>query len=96
MSGGHQALLARRARLVERAAHERDELAVLFEPWERPLRAIDRTVSIFRALKGSPVLRIGVGVAMAALAFIRPRSIFGWVVGGQTIWKVISRFRRES
>lgn len=85
----HETLLAHRARLLERAEFERAELAGLLNEWETPLRAVDRSVSIFRALRGSPLLRVVAGAGMAALAVARPRSVMGWVLGGRAIWQLV-------
>ena len=85
------AIREHRARLVERAAAEREELGRQFAEWERPLVAVDRGVAVVRALKRTPLLRLGAAVGMAALAFVRPRSIMGWVVGGQAAYRLLTR-----
>ena len=91
MSAGRKALRARRARLLERAGVERDELAGLLSTWERPLRAVDRGLAFLQGLKrGAPVIGIGIGVGMAALAFVRPRSLTGWFRGGQAAWRALT------
>jgi len=87
------AIREHRARLVERAAAERDELGRQLAEWEGPLVAVDRGVSVVRALKRAPLLRLGAAVGMAALAFARPRSIMGWVVGGQAAYRLLTRVR---
>ena len=89
-------MLAHRAQLIERAESERQELAGAFGVYEKPLRVVDGCLSILRALRSSPVLRIGAGIGMAALAFIQPRSIFSWVVGAQAVWRLVTRARRSS
>jgi hypothetical protein len=95
VSAAREKLLARRARLVERAESERHALAAQFAKWERPLNLVDKSVSILRALRTSPILRFGAGIGMAALAFTRPPSIVSWVATGQTIWKLIRGLRQK-
>ncbi|MGH7742553.1 MAG: YqjK family protein [Candidatus Eiseniibacteriota bacterium] len=95
MSAAREALLARRARLIERAAHEREELARLADMLERPLIAVDRSVTFVRALKRSRWLSAAAGAGMAALAFVRPRSIIGWVAAGRAGWQLLTGVRRS-
>jgi len=90
---GHEELLARRARLVERAEAERAQLAALVGEWEKPLRIFDQSVAIVRRLRSSSLFRVVAGAGMAALAFARPRSVLGLVHGGQAIWKLIRKAR---
>jgi hypothetical protein len=97
VSAGRQALLAHRARLLERADFERAEFARLLVEWEKPLIAADRSLSFVRAVRKNPLVGIGVGAGMAALAVARPRSIMGWIVGGRAIWQMLTReVRRHS
>jgi YqjK-like protein len=82
---------ARRARLIERAASERDELGAIVAPWRKPLAAVDQGLAIVGALKRSaPVLAAGIGAGLAALAFVRPASIGGWLRNGQALWQALS------
>jgi hypothetical protein len=91
MSANRESFRARRARLQERAAVERDQLAGLCSRWQRPLDTFDRGLAIARGFKqNSPVLGIGFGLGMAALAFIRPRRISGWVRNGLAAWLVLT------
>jgi len=93
VSAARAKILAKRAALLERAEFERTEVARRFGEWERPLLAADRALSIIRMLKSSRWLRLGVGAAMAALAIVKPRSIVGWVLGGQAAWRLLTRLR---
>src|SRR5262245_60657972 len=95
MSSAQQALRTRRERLLERAEHERAELAGLIDRWEKPLLALDRGVAFVRALKSKPWLGLGVGAGMTALAISRPRSILGWVLGGRAVWQLLTRERNK-
>jgi hypothetical protein len=82
---------ARRARLVERAATERDELAGLLLPWQKPLSAVDRGLAIARGIKRTaPLLGFAAGVGMAALAFIRPEGISGWFHAVEGGWRALT------
>ena len=88
MSQGLRALHDRRARLVQRAARERDELAATFEPWTRPLAMVDRGLAFLSSLsKSAPLLGPSLGLGFAALAIARPRSIAGWVHGALSTWR---------
>lgn len=91
MSSGRETVRARRERLVERAAIERDELAGLLGAWQKPLGAVDHGLAFVRGLKRSaPVIGMGIGVGMAALAFIRPANLSGWLEGGQAVWRLLT------
>ncbi len=95
MSGGRNENLARRARLVERAAGERDELAALFGRWQKPLEVVDWGLAFVRSLKRSAgIVAVGFSVAAVALAAIRPRQIIHWFWGGLEAWRLIGMVRR--
>jgi hypothetical protein len=91
---GRKVVLARRKRLVERADRERADLARQLGEWQKPLRAIDRSVSILRGLWSSPLLRAVTIAGVAALAITRPRRVMGWVGGGRAIWRLVNSVRR--
>jgi len=83
---------ARRAQLIERAASERDQLARQFGEWQQPLRNVDRGLAVYQGFKRSlPVIGFGAGVAMAALAFIRPDSVGGWLEAGRNLWQLLAK-----
>ena len=94
MSKARAALHAERARLVERAAHEREDLAAAFGELERPLLAADRTLSFVQAVRRSKWIGAGFGAVTAALALVRPNSIVGWVAAGRAVWQILTRARR--
>jgi hypothetical protein len=97
MSAGYEAVHARRARLLERAASERDELAGLLGAWQKPLGAIDLGLAFVRGIKRSaPVIGMAIGVGMAALAFVRPANIGGWFEGGQAVWRLLTGRKRSA
>jgi len=95
MSGGRKAVHERRARLLERAAGEREDLARQLGAWRTPLGVVDQGLAIVRAVKRSaPVIGIGMGLATAALAFVRPASISGWLDGGRAVWRMLTDRKR--
>ena len=88
---------ARRARLVERAENEREELGRELDGWRKPLRTVDRGLAVYRGFKRNmPVIGFGAGVGMAALAFIRPEGITGWINAGLEAWKALSGARASA
>ncbi|HET9327008.1 MAG TPA: YqjK family protein [Candidatus Eisenbacteria bacterium] len=91
-----EALHARRAQLVERAAHERAELARLLGELEKPVRVVDRGLAFVRGLKRTPWLGAGIGAAMAALTMVRPRGVIGWIATGRALWEVLAGARRKA
>ena len=92
MTGPRAALHERRAELVARAERERDELAAAFEPWRRPLAAVDRGMDILATLKrAAPYLGAGLGVASTALAIIRPPRIAQWLDRGREVLSFVRR-----
>lgn len=64
-------LQARQRVLQERAAQERAEFALHFEPIEKPLSWADKGVDAFNFVKSTPVLWTG---AFAVLAHYKPKS----------------------
>ena len=91
---GREALLARRKQLVDRAEHERADLARQLGQWQRPLLVIDRSVSLLRRLWESPLLRTVVCAGIAVLAISRPRKVMGWVGGGRAVWRLVNTVLR--
>ena len=84
MSPRFAAIEARRARLLERAALEREELARTLQSWSRPLSIVDRCIEAVRFVAMRPPL-----VAAAALAFtlLRPRSALRWARRAWGMWQ---------
>ena len=78
------AIEAKRARLLERAATERADLAHTLELLEKPLGFVDRCVEAVRFALARPQL-----IAGAALAYtlLRPRSAFRWVQRTWALWQ---------
>ena len=63
-------LEARQRALQERAAQERSEFALHFEPIEKPLSWADKGIDAFNFVKGAPILWTS---AFAALAHYQPK-----------------------
>jgi len=78
------AIEAKRARLIERAARERADVAQTLQSWEQPLRFIDRCVDAVRFVIARPPL-----VAGAALLFalLRPRRALKWARRAFGVWQ---------
>ena len=81
----------RRARLIERAESEREILARELGAWSGPLRNVERGIAVYHGIKRSlPVLGFGAGVGMAALAFVRPEGVTGWIQNALDIWRLFT------
>ena len=70
MSQQLKLLEKRRHELQIQAKHERKELAVHFEPWEKPLSWADKGADILHFLKSNPIILTG---AFATLAHYKPK-----------------------
>jgi hypothetical protein len=92
VSRGIDAIRDRRAVLLQRAASDREALGAAFEPWRRPLAFVDRGVGLYTTLKqNAPLLGVGLSVAAAALAVVRPPGIAGWLRGGRAVLSLARR-----
>ena len=78
------AIEARRARLLERAAREREDVAQTLQSWAQPLGFIDRCVEAVRFVVSRPPLVAG---AALVLALLRPRSAFKWARRALGLWQ---------
>lgn len=81
------AIEAKRARLLERAAREREGVAQALQLWAQPLGFLDRCIEGVRFVISRPPLMAG-----AALAFtlLRPRSALKWA---QRVWGIWQGYR---
>ena len=70
MSQDLKALEKRRQKLQIQARKERGDLALHFEPLEKPLSWADKGVDIFHFFKNNPIILTG---AFAALAHYKPK-----------------------
>lgn len=78
------AIDAKRARLLERAARERKDVALTLQSWERPLDFVDRCVGAVCYVVARPPLVAG---AALVLALLRPRSAFRWARRAFGLWQ---------
>lgn len=83
-------LAERRARLVERIAAQRGDLAAGLAPVKRLLGVADKGVEAVRWMKRHPAVLAG---AVALSVALRPRSAFTWLKRGWTAWRLVRRLR---
>ena len=75
---------AKRARLIERAAHERAHLAQTLQSWAQPLGFIDRCLGAVRFVISRPPLVAG---AVLVFALLRPRRALKWAQRAWGLWR---------
>jgi len=75
---------AQRARLLPRAAVERERVLVQLRAWEAPLALVDRSVAAARYVHRHPQCLIAAAVVFAIL---RPRRALAWVRNGLIAWR---------
>ena len=78
------AIEARRARLIERAAREREDVAFALQSLSRPLGFIDRCIGVVRYFVARPPLIAGV---VLVLALLRPRRALKWAQRAFGLWQ---------
>ena len=78
------AIEVKRARLIERAARERADLAQTLQLWAKPLGFIDRCVGAVRYVVSHPPLLAG---AVLVFTLLHPRSAFKWARRAWTLWR---------
>lgn len=75
---------ARRARLIERAAREREEVAQTLRSLAQPLGFVDRGLRALRYLMAHPPLVAG---AMLVFALMRPLRTLKWAQRAWGMWQ---------
>jgi hypothetical protein len=75
---------AKRARLIERAARERADLAQTLQSWSQPLAFIDRCLGALRYVISRPPLVAG---ATLVFALLRPRRALKWARRAFGLWQ---------
>lgn len=83
-------LIARREKLVARAATQRALLAQCIAPWPPRLAWVDRGMAVVKYLRRYPAALAGVGLLVTAL---RPLRAAGWLQRGFLLWQVGSTLR---
>ena len=74
----------KRARLMARAAVERERLSVQLQAWETPLALVDKTFAAARYIGRHPQW---IGGAMVLLVVLRPRRALSWARNGLIVWR---------
>lgn len=83
-------LHARRALLLERATHERDEVARLVRATTPPVKVVEWGLRALRLLRSKPVI---VGSALAAATILRPGRAMRWSLRAWAAWQAWQRIR---
>lgn len=83
-------LAERRARLVERIAAQRGEVAARMVPVKRLLGVADKGVGAVRWVRRHPAVVAGIVGLAAAL---RPRVALTWLKRGWAAWRLVRRLR---
>ena len=78
------AIEAKRARLIERAAREREDVALTLQSWSQPLGFVDRCLGALRYVISSPLLVAG---AMLVFALVRPLRTLKWAQRAWGLWQ---------
>jgi hypothetical protein len=78
------AIEAKRARLIERAARERGDVAQTLQSWSQPLGFIDRCLEALRYVLSRPPLVAG---AVLVFALVRPLRALRWARRAWVLWQ---------
>ena len=78
------AIEIKRARLLDRAAHERADVVQTLQFWAQPLDFIDRCLGAVRFIISRPPLVAG---ATLMFALLRPRRALKWARRAWGIWR---------
>lgn len=78
------AIEAKRARLIERAAREREDVAQTLQLWSQPLGFVDRCLAALNYVISRPPLLAGTAIL---LALARPRRAFRWAKRAVGLWQ---------
>ncbi len=78
------AIEAKRARLLERAAREREDVAQTLQTWSRPLAFIDRCLDALRYIVSSPPLVAGI---VLVFVLVRPHRALKWAQRAWGLWQ---------
>lgn len=85
------ALRERRARLLERAAHEREAIAGLLERTDAATAWLARTARLVASARRHPAW---VAAALAFVLALRPRPALKWLASGLSLWQAYRGARR--
>ena len=84
MSPSRIQIREQRARLVERAARQREQLAQDIGVFSAPIALADRGMAAARFLRAHPEI---LAAAAALLVLLKPRRAFGWIRRGLALWQ---------
>jgi len=84
MSRRLAAIEAKRARLLERAARERGDLAQTLQSWSQPLGFVDRCIGAVRFVVSRPPLIAGAAILFA---LVRPLRTLKWARRAFGLWQ---------
>ena len=82
-------LLLQRERLLARCAAQRDDLAVLAQRLDGPLRLADRGIVGVRYMRAHP---LALGAVVGLVAVMRRRSLWKWAQRGFIGWRAYRAF----
>ena len=85
-------MMQKREKLLALCAAQRDDLAVVTQQLEGPLKIADRGLAAARYLRRHPV---ALGLAVAAVAVIRRRGLLTWAQRGLVAWRAYRAFSRS-
>jgi len=78
------AIEAKRARLIERAAREREDVAQTLQSWSQPLGFVDRCIGAVRFVISRPPLIAGAAILFA---LVRPLRTLKWARRAFGLWQ---------
>jgi YqjK-like protein len=78
------AIQAKRSRLLERAAREREDVAQTLQLWSQPLGFVDRCLGALRYVISSPLLVAG---AVLVFTLVRPLRTLKWAQRAWGVWQ---------
>ena len=84
MNGRLAEIETKRARLLERAARERESAGKVLQSWTQPLGFVDRCLGAVRFVVSHPPILAG---AILVFALLRPRSTFKWARRAFGLWQ---------
>lgn len=84
MSRRLAAIEAKRARLLERAAREREDVAQTLQSWSQPLGFVDRCIGAVRFVISRPPLIAGAAILFA---LVRPLRTLKWARRAFGLWQ---------
>ena len=83
-------IIRERERLLTRCDMQRTDLAIMARQSQGMLKVIDHVVAVVNYFRRNPMM---LGAAMAALAVIQRRSLWGWVRRAFMLWRAYRAFR---